>query len=172
MKIPTLPFTLTDWDEVPEERYEGETGYALWRTLNIEDVRVRRVEYSKNYLADHWCDRGHILFVYEGVLDTELKLDGAINGQAGRDVIVGIRPEHVTLTKEKSASALPISLDLVEPLGSEALLHARLGDQNMVFKADTNGDIGHLSGVSEVYVPSHLIKLFDAETGLAMNLGA
>ena len=73
MKIPTLPFTLTDWDDVPEERYEGETGYALWRTLNIEDVRVRRVEYSKNYLADHWCDRGHILFVYEGVLDTELK---------------------------------------------------------------------------------------------------
>ena len=73
MKIPTLPFTLTDWDDVPEERYEGETGYALWRALNIEDVRVRRVEYSKNYLADHWCDRGHILFVYEGVLDTELQ---------------------------------------------------------------------------------------------------
>ena len=61
MKIPTLPFTLTDWDKVPEERYDGETGYALWRTLNIEDVRVRRVEYSVGYLADHWCDRGHIL---------------------------------------------------------------------------------------------------------------
>ena len=43
MKIPTLPFTLTDWDEVPEERYDGETGYALWRTLQIEDVRVRKV---------------------------------------------------------------------------------------------------------------------------------
>ena len=53
MKIPTLPFTLTDWDEVPEERYNGETGYALWRTLQIEDVRVRKVEYSPGYLADH-----------------------------------------------------------------------------------------------------------------------
>ena len=77
MKIPTLPFTLTDWDKVPEERYDGETGYALWRTVQIEDVRVRKVEYSPGYLADHWCDRGHILFVYEGVLDTELK-DGRI----------------------------------------------------------------------------------------------
>ena len=77
MKIPTLPFTLTDWDTVPEERYEGDTGYALWRTLNIEDVRVRRVEYSAGYLADHWCDRGHILFVYEGEMDSELK-DGRV----------------------------------------------------------------------------------------------
>ena len=73
MKIPTLPFTLTDWDTVPEERYEGDTGYALWRTLNIEDVRVRRVEYSAGYLADHWCDRGHILYVLEGELTSELK---------------------------------------------------------------------------------------------------
>ena len=77
MKIPTLPFTLTNWDKVPEERYDGETGYALWRTLNIEDVRVRRVEYSPGYLADHWCERGHILFVYEGEMDSELK-DGRV----------------------------------------------------------------------------------------------
>lgn len=73
MKIPTLPFTLTDWDAVPETRHEGETGYALWKTVNIDDVRVRCVTYSPGYLADHWCDRGHILFVLEGELDTELR---------------------------------------------------------------------------------------------------
>ena len=77
MKIPTVPFTLTDWEEVPEERCDGETGYALWRILQIEDVRVRKVEYSPGYIADHWCDRGDVLFVYEGVLDTELK-DGRV----------------------------------------------------------------------------------------------
>ena len=104
--------------------------------------------------------------------NTEIKLDGAINGHAGRDVIVGIRPEHVTLTPEQGTSTLPISLDLVEPLGSEALLHARYGDDNLVFKAETHGDIKHLSGVSEVHVPSSLVKVFDAETGRALNLGA
>ena len=104
--------------------------------------------------------------------DTEINLSGAINGHAGRDVIVGIRPEHVTLSEGDQTSKLPIALDLVEPLGSEALLHARFGDSNLVFKTDTEGDIAHLSGVDAVHVPAHLVKLFDAETGRALNLGA
>ena len=103
--------------------------------------------------------------------DAEIKINGSTAGNAGRDVIVGIRPEHVTLSDEGQSSALPISLDLVEPLGSEALLHARHGDDTLVFKADTNGDIAHLSGVGAVHVPSHLVKLFDAGTGRALNLG-
>lgn len=103
--------------------------------------------------------------------DAEIKISGAVASHAGRDVIVGIRPEHVTLTDEGNSSAFPIALDLVEPLGSEALLHARHGEDTLVFKADTNGDINHLSGLGAVYVPSHLVKLFDAETGRALNMG-
>ena len=53
--------------------YPGETGEAIWRTLDIGDIRVRVVEYSAGYLADHWCDRGHILYVLEGELTSELK---------------------------------------------------------------------------------------------------
>ncbi len=102
---------------------------------------------------------------------TEIQLDGGTDGQSGRDVIVGIRPEHVSLSSGEKTSALPIALDLVEPLGSEALLHARYGDEDMVFKADTEGDIAHLSGVGEVHVPAHLVKIFDAETGRALRLG-
>ncbi|MBU0725003.1 MAG: DHCW motif cupin fold protein [Alphaproteobacteria bacterium] len=73
MKIPALPFTTTDWSQIPATRHTGETGEALWRTLEIGDIRVRMVEYTPGYLADHWCDRGHILFVLDGQLDTELK---------------------------------------------------------------------------------------------------
>jgi quercetin dioxygenase-like cupin family protein len=73
VKIPTLPFTLTDWSSVKPTQHRGETGVAHWRTIEIGDVRVRVVEYSPGYLADHWCDRGHILYVFEGELDTELK---------------------------------------------------------------------------------------------------
>ncbi|MEL6682989.1 MAG: sn-glycerol-3-phosphate ABC transporter ATP-binding protein UgpC [Pseudomonadota bacterium] len=100
----------------------------------------------------------------------KIKLSGKVNGNAGRDVIVGIRPEHVVLQEDANTSSLPIELDLVEPLGSEALLHARYGEDNLVFKADTNGDVKHLSGVNTVHVPTHLVKLFDAETGSALNL--
>jgi hypothetical protein len=73
MDIPALPFTVTDWSRIPATEHPGETGMALWRTLTIGDIRVRVVEYSPGYLADHWCDLGHILYVLEGVLHTELK---------------------------------------------------------------------------------------------------
>lgn len=73
MKIPTLPFTVTDWGAVPATVHAGETGEATWRTFTIGDLRVRMVEYSAGYLADHWCDRGHVLYVLEGELETELR---------------------------------------------------------------------------------------------------
>lgn len=73
MKIPDLPFSTTDWASVPETRHGGETGHAIWRTITVGDIRIRRVDYSPGYLADHWCDRGHILLVLEGELETELK---------------------------------------------------------------------------------------------------
>ena len=73
MKIPELPFTVTDWSKVPATEHPGETGTATWRTFSVGDLRVRVVEYSPGYLADHWCDRGHVLYVLEGELQSELK---------------------------------------------------------------------------------------------------
>jgi hypothetical protein len=73
MKIPTLPFTVTDWASLPATVHPGVTGHALWRTFENEDLRVRLVEYTPGYLADHWCDRGHVLLVLEGELDSELR---------------------------------------------------------------------------------------------------
>ena len=73
MKIPALPFTVTDWSGVPATEHPGEQGMAYWRTLMIGDIRVRQVEYTPGYLADHWCDRGHVLYVLEGELGTELR---------------------------------------------------------------------------------------------------
>lgn len=73
MKIPACPFTVTDWGQVNSTVHGGETGSATWRTLDVGDLGVRMVEYSAGYLADHWCDRGHVLLVLEGELDTELR---------------------------------------------------------------------------------------------------
>ncbi len=73
MKIPVHPFTLTDWSKVPQTKHKGETGEATWRTINVGDVRVRLIEYSPGYKADHWCDRGHINYIVEGEMTTELK---------------------------------------------------------------------------------------------------
>jgi quercetin dioxygenase-like cupin family protein len=73
MKIPASPFTVTEWARLPATTHPGETGQAFWRELKIGDLRIRMVEYTPGYLADHWCDRGHVLYVVEGELDTELR---------------------------------------------------------------------------------------------------
>jgi quercetin dioxygenase-like cupin family protein len=72
MKITDLPFGTTDWSRVETTEYPGVHGTATWRTRQFGDIRVRLVEYSPGYLADHWCDKGHILLCLEGRLETEL----------------------------------------------------------------------------------------------------
>jgi quercetin dioxygenase-like cupin family protein len=72
MKISELPFGTTNWSEIKRTKHSGDTGVAHWRTKRFNDIRVRMVEYSAGYLADHWCSKGHILFCLDGELDTEL----------------------------------------------------------------------------------------------------
>jgi len=72
MQIDAIPFGTTDWSEVPPTEHPGETGKAFWRTRQFGPIRVRMVEYTPGYLADHWCSKGHILFVVAGVLEAEL----------------------------------------------------------------------------------------------------
>ena len=66
-----FPFETVDWRNVERETHAGETGFALWKTRNFGDIRVRMVEYSAGYRADHWCRKGHILLILEGELVTE-----------------------------------------------------------------------------------------------------
>ena len=73
MQMLGIPFGTTDWAHIAPTEHKGEIGVALWRTQQFGDIRVRMVEYSPGYLADHWCTKGHILLCLEGELVTELK---------------------------------------------------------------------------------------------------
>ena len=73
MEFPSLPFTVTEWADVEPVTLPGEHGSASIREFKLGELRVRCVEYSKGYVADHWCDRGHVLYVLEGELISELK---------------------------------------------------------------------------------------------------
>jgi quercetin dioxygenase-like cupin family protein len=72
MKMHSIPFGTTDWSTIEKTEHAGIGGVAHWRTQQFNDIRVRMVEYSQGYLADHWCSKGHILLVLEGELETEL----------------------------------------------------------------------------------------------------
>ncbi|AEX52910.1 hypothetical protein GRAQ_02130 [Rahnella aquatilis CIP 78.65 = ATCC 33071] len=73
MKLDAIPFCTTDWSDVTPTQHSGDTGMALWRTQKFGDIRVRIVEYSAGYEADHWCSKGHVLFCLEGELHTRLE---------------------------------------------------------------------------------------------------
>jgi hypothetical protein len=73
MIMKNFPFEVTDWDKAEGEEHKGETGTARWKTRTFGEIRVRMVEYSPGYAADHWCTKGHVVLCLEGELQTEGK---------------------------------------------------------------------------------------------------
>lgn len=103
------PFSLVDWSAVESIEHPGETGLALWRTVNVDNVRLRRVHYSPGYLADHWCTRGHVIFVLSGTLVTELDDGRSIATRAGSSYHVGD-----DASSHRSSTATGVELFIVD----------------------------------------------------------
>jgi quercetin dioxygenase-like cupin family protein len=96
MEMRSIPFGATDWSELEKTEHEGTSGVAFWRTRQFQDIRVRMVEYSPGYMADHWCSKGHILLVLEGEIETELA-DGrrfSLKAGMGYQVADGAEPHR------------------------------------------------------------------------------
>jgi len=72
VNLTDIPFGITDWQQIEPVEHAGEMGMARWRTQQFGAIRVRLVEYSPGYRADHWCRKGHILLCLAGELETEL----------------------------------------------------------------------------------------------------
>ena len=73
MNNQNIPFQTIDWSKVPKTTHKGETGVAYWQTVQFQGLRIRIVEYSAGYIADHWCQKGHIVYCLEGEVVNELK---------------------------------------------------------------------------------------------------
>ncbi len=75
MKNENIPFQTIDWTDIPKTEHKGESGIAYWQTIQFDGLRIRLVEYSKGYIADHWCKKGHIVHCLEGDFTSE-NIDG------------------------------------------------------------------------------------------------
>jgi len=73
MDFENIPFQAINWENVAKTAHPGTTGTAYWQTLQFKGLRVRIVEYSAGYLADHWCQKGHIVYCLEGDFTTEMQ---------------------------------------------------------------------------------------------------
>ena len=100
MNISDIAFGTTDWQRIEATTHPGETGTAYWRTQQFGAIRVRMVEYTPGYLADHWCVKGHILLCIEGELYTELEDGRTFTLTAGMSYQVADNAEpHRSSTK-------------------------------------------------------------------------
>jgi quercetin dioxygenase-like cupin family protein len=98
MQLRDIPFETADWNSIEAIPHAGEVGTAFWRMRQCGDVRVRMVEYTPGYVADHWCEKGHILLCLDGELRTELKDGRVITLKAGMSYHVsdGAEPHRST----------------------------------------------------------------------------
>jgi quercetin dioxygenase-like cupin family protein len=99
MNLEPFSFQSQDWSLVQKTEHTGETGITYWQTLMMNTIRVRKVEYSAGYKADHWCSKGHIILCTEGEMETELKDGRTIVLTKGMTYFVGDNCEtHRTST--------------------------------------------------------------------------
>ncbi len=83
-----ISFHAIDWNTIPKIAYNGEHGIAYWQTVQFPGLRIRIVEYSAGYLADHWCKKGHIVHCLEGEFVTEQENGDSYSIKQGMTYVV------------------------------------------------------------------------------------
>ena len=104
-----IPFQAIDWDKIKKTEHTGETGSSFWQTLQFDELRVRIVEYSNGYLADHWCQKGHIVHCLEGEFTSTLENGEEFTLSKGMTYIVSDN-----LSSHRSASKNGVKLLIVD----------------------------------------------------------
>ena len=104
-----IPFQIINWDSIEKVEYKGDTGTAFWQTIQFAGLRIRLVEYSSDYLADHWCQKGHIVHCLDGEFVSELSTGEKIKLSKGETYVVSDN-----LSSHRSFSANPVKLLIVD----------------------------------------------------------
>lgn len=109
-----IPFHTIDWSNIPKTEHKAETGTSFWQTLQFEGLRVRMVEYSAGYLADHWCQKGHIVHCLEGEFVSEMENGDEFRLTKGMTYIVSDNLSSHRSVSEKSVKLLIIDGDFLK----------------------------------------------------------
>jgi len=72
-------------------------------------LRIRMVEYSPGYLADHWCKKGHIVHCLEGEFISELETGEEFKLTKGMTYIVSDE-----LSSHRSISKTGVKLLIID----------------------------------------------------------
>jgi len=99
MDLKDISPNLINWEKIETVELKGETGTSFMRIYEEGNIRLRMIEYSADYYADHWCTRGHIIHVIEGELIYEQKNGKTFSLIPGNSFQVGDnKDEHLVRT--------------------------------------------------------------------------
>lgn len=104
-----IPFQTIDWDTIQKKAYLGETGVAYWQTMQLGGLRIRKVSYSANYIADHWCQKGHIIHCLKGDFISQMETGEEIQLKEGMTYVVSD-----DLSSHRSVSAVGVELLIID----------------------------------------------------------
>jgi hypothetical protein len=109
----SIPFQTVDWNELPKTLHRGSTGISHWQTISFDGLRIRKVEYSPGYFADHWCEKGHIVYCLEGSFTSELQTGEKILLIKGMSYIVSDNKSSHRSSSEEGTILLIIDGDFL-----------------------------------------------------------
>lgn len=109
-----IPFQVTEWDKVPDSDHPGDSGIARWKTLQLPGLRIREVQYSAGYLADHWCQKGHVLYVLDGSIISELATGEKFEMKKGSSYVVSDELSSHRSYSENGAKLLIVDGDFLK----------------------------------------------------------
>jgi|GEM_PF-124922 len=101
-------FETIDWNGVEKTKHSGESGVAYWQTKEYDGLRIRIVEYSTGYIADHWCSKGHIVHCLEGEFTSELNTGEGFTLTKGMSYVVSDNLSSHRSVSEKGVRLLII----------------------------------------------------------------
>ncbi|QOG01810.1 DHCW motif cupin fold protein [Flavobacterium sp. MDT1-60] len=104
-----IPFQTVDWTQILKTEHAGETGTAFWQTIQLGSLRIRKITYSENYAADHWCQKGHIVHCLEGEFISELENGQKFNLSKGMTYVVSD-----DLSSHRSITAKGVELLIID----------------------------------------------------------
>ncbi|CAN5566799.1 sn-glycerol-3-phosphate ABC transporter ATP-binding protein UgpC [soil metagenome] len=90
--------------------------------------------------------------------------------QEGRDVVLGIRPEHLTVADDDDPDAFELSVDVIEPMGNEIILYARSVSGELIVARIMPQELPSAGEIVRLSITSGTVHLFDALSEEAIPL--
>ena len=107
-------------------------------------------------------------FILDGLkqkIELGQKYISILNKYLDKEIKVGIRPENILLSEDKSSiNSIPVKLEIVEPMGNEILYYFTLQDTQITVRGNPN-QLFNVDDSLSLIIDENKMHFFDKENG-------